>query len=140
MNTPIRTFSTEILVPFHDCDPMNIVWHGSYVKYLEVARCELLDSINYNYIDMHASGFAWPVVDMRLKYIQPLRFNQRIVVHSNMIEWEHRLKISYEICDATTGQRMSKAHTVQMAVNMETDETCFESPAILLERLGVTRE
>ena len=30
---------TEILVPFFDVDTMHVVWHGHYVKYLEVARC-----------------------------------------------------------------------------------------------------
>ena len=34
---------TEILVPFFDVDTMNVVWHGHYIKYLEVARCALLD-------------------------------------------------------------------------------------------------
>jgi acyl-CoA thioester hydrolase len=35
----------ELEVPFFDLDPMNIVWHGNYVKYLEVARCALLETI-----------------------------------------------------------------------------------------------
>ena len=32
----------EIEVPFFDLDPMNVVWHGNYVKYTEIARCKLL--------------------------------------------------------------------------------------------------
>lgn len=49
---------TEILVPFFDVDTMNVVWHGHYVKYLEVARCALLDRIGHNYDAMVASGYA----------------------------------------------------------------------------------
>ena len=33
---------TQILVPFFDVDTMHVVWHGHYIKYLEVARCALL--------------------------------------------------------------------------------------------------
>ncbi|MGH8486657.1 MAG: acyl-CoA thioesterase, partial [Pseudomonas sp.] len=40
---------TEILVPFFDVDSMLVVWHGHYVKYLEVARCALLDRLEHNY-------------------------------------------------------------------------------------------
>ena len=40
---------TFIDVPFYDLDPMNVVWHGNYVKYLEVARCDLLSKIGYTY-------------------------------------------------------------------------------------------
>ena len=57
-----------ITVPFHDLDPMGVVWHGNYARYLEIARCALLDLIGYNYLQMRESGYAWPVVDMRLKF------------------------------------------------------------------------
>ena len=63
--------SVEFEVQFHDLDPMLIVWHGRYVKYLEVARGALLDLIDYNYDAMKESGFAWPVIDMHLRYVAP---------------------------------------------------------------------
>ena len=59
----------DINVPFYDVDSMRIVWHGHYVKYIEDARCQLLDEIGYNYQDMEDSGYLWPIVDMRLKYV-----------------------------------------------------------------------
>ena len=37
------TSTSEITVEFYDLDPMNVVWHGNYVKYLEKARCDLLE-------------------------------------------------------------------------------------------------
>ena len=49
---------TEIQVQFFDLDPMEVVWHGHYVKYLEIVRCVLLDTIDYNYAQMKASGYA----------------------------------------------------------------------------------
>jgi acyl-CoA thioester hydrolase len=128
---------TEIQVPFFDLDPMNIVWHGHYVKYLEIARCVLFDSINYNYTQMHASGYAWPIVDMHLKYIASATFGQLLTVTADLIEWENRIKIAYVIRDAKTGQRLTKANTTQVAVNMETNELCFISPTILFEKLGL---
>ena len=97
------TTETEIIVPFHDVDPMQVVWHGRYVKYFEIARCQLLESFDYNYEQMFDSGYAWPVVDMRIKYVKPLRFNQRVVVETQLVEWEFRLKIKYRIRDADSG-------------------------------------
>ena len=52
-----------IEVPFHDVDTMNVVWHGHYLKYFEIARCKLLDQFHYNYNQMRDSGFAWPVIE-----------------------------------------------------------------------------
>src|SRR5947209_7428282 len=66
----------EVVPAFHDIDPMEIVWHGHYVKYLEVARTALLGKFGYDYPRMRESGYGWPVVDMRLKYVRPAEFGQ----------------------------------------------------------------
>ena len=127
----------DIKVQFFDLDPMQIVWHGRYVKYLEMVRCELLDKIGYNYEDMKASGYAWPIIDMHLRYAAPATFGQVLKLRAEIVEWENRLKIDYLISDAATGRRLNKASTVQVAVDMATKEMCFVSPPVLFEKLGV---
>jgi acyl-CoA thioester hydrolase len=127
----------EIQVQFFDLDPMEIVWHGNYVKYLEIARCALLDQIEYNYVEMKNSGFAWPVIDLQLRYVAPASFAQVLKVRAEIVEWENRLKIHYVISDAKTGKRLTKATTTQVAVDMQNGEMCFVSPAILFAKLGV---
>lgn len=128
---------TELDVQFYDLDPMEMVWHGNYVKYLEVVRCELLNKIDYNYPQMKASGFAWPVIDMQLRYIGAAKFNQRLKLRADLVEWEHRLKINYLISDANTGKRLTRASTTQVAVDIATGEMCFVSPSVLFKKLGV---
>ncbi|MCW8195255.1 acyl-CoA thioesterase [Proteobacteria bacterium 005FR1] len=128
----------EIEVPFHDVDVMGIVWHGHYVKYLEIARCALLDKFGYNYPQMRDSGYAWPVIDMRIRYPSSAKFGETIVVTASISEWEHRLKIDYEIRNRQ-GQRLTRGYTVQVAVDVESGEMCFESPPVLLEKLGLSQ-
>lgn len=126
----------EIEVPFHDVDMMEITWHGHYVKYLEIARCALLDKLDYNYLSMRESGYGWPVIEVHIRYAQPSRFQQRLRIKATLKEWENRLKISYLISDALTGKRLTKAHTVQVAVDMQTGELCFVSPQVLLDKMA----
>src|SRR5690606_12820928 len=106
-----------------------------YVRYLEIARCALLDRINYNYMEMRASGFAWPVIDLRLRYAAPLAFTQKIIIEARLVEWEHRLKIDYTIRDAATRKRLTRAWSVQVAVGIEDMEMRLASPQILIDRL-----
>lgn len=127
--------TTEILVPFHDVDSMHVVWHGHYVKYLEVARCEFLEAFGYGYKAMRESGYSWPVIDMRIKYIKPLQFGQRVHVHCTLREWEYRLKIDYVISDVETGERLTKGYSIQVAVDLVKNEMCFDSPPILQQKL-----
>ena len=127
----------EIEVPFFDVDLMEIVWHGHYVKYFEIARCVLLDKIDYSYMKMRETGYVWPVIDLRIRYARSARFGQKLIVHADISEWENRLKINYRIVDQQTGTRLTRGHTCQVAVDMVTEEMCYESPAILWEKLGL---
>lgn len=124
---------TEVQVPFFDVDSMHVVWHGHYVKYLEVARCALLDQLGHNYVQMQASGFAWPVIDLQLRYIRGAQFGQKIIVRADLVEWENRLKIHYLITDATTGERMTRGSSVQVAVEIATREMLLASPRVFVE-------
>ncbi len=133
----IVSHTTSITVPFHDVDMMQIAWHGHYVKYFEVARCELLDKIDYNYLQMCQSGYMWPVIDMHLRYVKPAVFGQEILVEVAITEYENRLKMDYIIRDAKTQTRLTKGSTVQVAVRMSDNEMQLASPPILQEKLGV---
>ncbi len=124
---------TEILVPFFDVDTMNVVWHGHYVKYLEVARCALLDRIGHNYDAMVASGYAWPVIDLQLRYVRGAVFGQKLNVRANLVEWENRLKINYLISDLQTGERLTRASSVQVAVDMASREMQMASPKVFTD-------
>ena len=129
------TARVDWIVPFYDLDPMDICWHGHYVRYFELARDALLRKIDYDYPHMRASGYAWPVIELFIRYAQPLTYQQRLHLDARLVEWENRLKIAYEILDAATRKRLTRGYTVQVAVDMRTREMCFASPDILREKL-----
>jgi len=127
----------ELQVPFHDVDMMEVAWHGHYAKYFEIARCALLDQLEYNYPQMRDSGFAWPVIDLRIRYARPLRFQQWVVVRAEVAEYENRFKINFQVRDRDSGARLTKGYTVQVAVALDSGEMLFASPRVLLQKLGV---
>lgn len=122
--------STEMDIPFFDVDSMNIVWHGNYVKYLEIARCAFLAHIGHTYLDMAESGYGWPVVKLDLKYIRPARFTQKIRIDCALTEYESCLKIDYAIRDAASGETLTRAATTQAAVAAANGEMQFQTPEI----------
>jgi acyl-CoA thioester hydrolase len=133
------TASAEIVVPFHDLDPVEIVWHGHYVKYLEVARDQLMNRIDYSHDAMRASGFIWPVIEMKLRYLQPARLRQTLRIRASILEYEDRLKIVYDISDAANGRRLTRAHTVQVPVRIDTGEMLFQTPPVLREKIAAAQ-
>ncbi|MCL2075612.1 MAG: acyl-CoA thioesterase [Betaproteobacteria bacterium] len=129
------TARIDLIVPFHDLDPMEICWHGNYVRYFELARVALLQRIDYDYPEMRTSGYAWPVIELFIRYAHPLTYQQRLHIDASLVEWENRLKIAYEIRDAASQKRLTRGHTVQVAFDMRANEMCFVSPDVLLEKL-----
>jgi acyl-CoA thioester hydrolase len=123
----------QVRAQFYDLDPMEVVWHGNYPRFLEQARCALFDKIAFNYVEMSRTAYIWPIVDMRIKYVRPIRFGQEIAVTATLTEYENRIKIDYVITDTATGEALTKALTIQVAVHKMTGETVFESPAELCQ-------
>ena len=132
MRPPLRAEVT-LEVPFHDVDLMGIVWHGHYLKYFEIARTALMRLAGMDMDAMARTGCAWPVVTCEIKYIKPLRYGQRVRVEAALLEWEDRLKIAYAIHDAESGAKLSKAMTVQLAVDGKTGELASGTPPAMAE-------
>jgi acyl-CoA thioester hydrolase len=124
-------------IQFYDVDAMQVVWHGNYARFLELARCALLEKIGYSYPEMARSGYFWPVVDMRIKYVRPVRMAQQVRLTATLLEYENRLRIDYRIVDVASGDLLSKAQTTQLAVAIGTGQLEFNSPNELVDKVRV---
>jgi acyl-CoA thioester hydrolase len=120
----------EFKVEFYDVDSMRIVWHGNYIKYFEKARCALLEKIGYNYSDMEKSGWAFPITGISAKYVNSLRFRDRVRARAFLTEYETCIKMKYELYNAETGQLCTKGDSTQMAINMVTGESSLACPPV----------
>jgi len=123
-----------LVTSFQDADPMGIIYHGNYFRYFEEARRLLMEKIGYSYLEMKASGYMYPIVETKVRYIQPIRFQQEIRITAAVVEWQNRIRINYVIYDAQTGQRLTKAYTMQVAVRLDTGELCLVMPDIFMKR------
>ena len=132
---PELTATIDVEVPFHDVDSMQVAWHGHYVKYFELARCALLRRFDYDYPQMQTSGYLWPIVECHLKYVRPALYGQKLSVQASLLEYENRIKIAYQIRDIESGERMTKGHTIQVAVDAATRELQFVSPPVVVRKL-----
>ncbi|WP_159650976.1 acyl-CoA thioesterase [Vibrio atypicus] len=125
-----------MVTSFQDADPMGVIYHGNFFRFFEEARRVMMDKIGYGYLAMNESGYMWPIIDTRVKYVKAIPFNHTIRVCAKLTEWENRLRVDYVIYDAETGQRMCKAHTTQVAVSIEKQEMCFVSPKVFMDKVS----
>lgn len=120
--------NTRIKVPFCDLDPMHIVWHGNYLKYIELARSELFEKINYSYQQMYEDNIVYPIAKMDLKYISSAKLHDVLNVKCILQEIEPAIIIKYEITNLKTGETLFKASSMQICVDARTNETLYYAP------------
>jgi len=127
--------TVEATVAFHDIDVIGVMWHGHYLKYLENARWALMDRIGFGYDVMLASGFAWPIVEIHVKYVQVARMGDRISVRASLVEWQNRVAMNYLVTRNGDNERLARARSVQVAVDAQTHALQFTTPQALLDRV-----
>ena len=62
-----RWILTKTVLPQHT-DHAGVMWHGSYLNFLEEGRIDALDKIGYSYPKLSEKGFEIPVVSIQLRY------------------------------------------------------------------------
>lgn len=132
-----KSSEVRMRVPFHDCDPMRIVWHGHYLKYFEVARDALLAECDVNLLQVAIdSGYLFPIIRSSIKHILPLKYQDDFICRATLIEARRKIVLEFEVIRESDGKRCVKGRTEQMGVIMETGESILEIPADIRNRLG----
>lgn len=137
---PESAITVDLMVPFHDCDPLFIAWHGWYYKYFEIARCALFAAHRIDVPDLIPLKYGFYVIDSRARHVGALRYGDKFRVAAWFTEWETRVTVAYEIQNLTTGKRAARGKTVLVTTHRAhhgpgEDEMLFETPKVLLDRI-----
>ncbi len=130
--------SYEGVVPFHDCDPLGIVWHGNYYKYLEIARTILLKRHSLDVPDFIRLKFGLLVSESRCRHSAPLRYEDRFRVSAWLVDSDMRLRVAYEIENLTTARRAARAWTTLVTTDAD-GNMLWETPHEIQERLATIK-
>ena len=99
------------------------------------SRVALLEKLDFGYRQMAQIGQMWPIVDTRVRYIRSVPFGSTINATAQLVEWEFRLRIYYELTDAR-GQRVNEAYTVQVPVTVPDESLIIGVPDLLREKVA----
>jgi acyl-CoA thioester hydrolase len=133
-----KTFEVKMSVPFFDLDPMQIVWHGNYLNYFELARAALFKHYGvdlYSYYEREQIIF--PIIRTSTKHIFPLRHRDEVIIKATLVDVNIKLVVDFEIRKAADGSVCARGRTEQVAVKTPGMETLFSIPQDIRNGLGV---
>ncbi len=129
-------FEYPIVVHPHHTDYGGIVWHGSYLSWMEEARIECLRSIGINFADLVALGCDLPVVDLSLRYHRSLRMGESAIVKTRTIDMEGvRIVWEYEIESSDRSTTYLTGMVTLVAVDREKGKIMRQLPTTVKDAL-----
>jgi acyl-CoA thioester hydrolase len=84
------TCSSEFILPvrvyYEDTDAGGVVYHASYLRFMERARTEWLRSLGMEQDTLAQQGIVFVVGSLDIAYRKPARFNEQIFVGTTIKE------------------------------------------------------
>ena len=125
----IYWFEYPIKVYPHHTDYLGIVWHGSYLTWMEEARVECLRSIGVEYSDSVALGCDLPVLELSIRYHHSLELGQTALVKTRISEATGvEINWDYAIVSPNEQELYVTAQVVLVALDRERGKTMRQLP------------
>jgi acyl-CoA thioester hydrolase len=129
---PESWFDYPVTVQPHHTDYAGVVWHGSYVAWLEEARIAALSTVGVEFADLVEMGCDLPVIQLSLSYHKFVKMGDRVRVRTRLERLEKvRFIWTQTICALETEQCFVTGHVVLVAVDRNNGRILRRFPPLL---------
>ena len=90
---------------YSDTDAYGVVWHGSYLRWLEMGRIELCEQAGYSLSKLYDADITLPVVDLNVRYKSPAKLEDELLIVTELKELS---KLSMTFCQKIYNAKSEK--------------------------------
>ncbi|MBY0450146.1 MAG: acyl-CoA thioesterase [Cyanobacteria bacterium] len=133
----LQPFIHELRLDVHifDTDCFGVMWHGAYVKWLEMGRVELMNSMGIRLSKPgEEAGYVYPVVDQHFRFRSPAQMADKLLLTTSVTINGHKLVFEQTFSQQETEKIVMQATTTVVVVDMQW-RTQRRLPAELLQKL-----
>lgn len=109
----------EQKVFYSDTDAYGVVWHGSYLRWLEMGRVELCNMMGFSITDLaNNHNIVLPVVNLNLKYKMSARLEDEMIIETEISEFKgFTVTFKQRILSKETRKTFIEADVVVVAID-----------------------
>lgn len=85
----------EQKVYYADTDAYGVVWHGSYLRWLEIGRVEFCEKLGYSLVELEAQDIVLPVVNINVRYKASAKLNDELIIETYLQKF-NSLSVTFE--------------------------------------------
>ncbi|MFP3980946.1 MAG: acyl-CoA thioesterase [Desulfobacterales bacterium] len=132
-----KTCERKFEVPFHDLDPMEVMWHGNYFKYFDITRDALFRQLGVDLYRVYRdTQYIFPIIRTSIKHVLPLRFRDEFICRATLKEVNYKITIAFEIRLVEDNRVSARGKSEQAAIKIPEMETMLRIPDNIREALG----
>lgn len=112
-------FTFERKINYYETDKMGVVHHSNYIRFLEEARCKMLDVYNMPYSSFEEQGVMIPVLGINCTFKHHVTFDDIIQITTFVKEFSGvRLTMGYHVIDKKNGNLVLEGETKHCFTDM----------------------
>jgi acyl-CoA thioester hydrolase len=126
-----------VIVQPHHTDYAGVVWHGSYLAWMEEARIAAFRDVGIEFAALVAMGCDLPVVSLTLNYHQAVQMGQKVCVRSHL-EPSRGIRLTWvqNICALDSDLCYVSSRVVNVPVDMERRKILRKFPPLLTQAIA----
>lgn len=125
-----HTFEQKVY--YADTDAYGVVWHGTYLRWLEIGRVELCEMMGYSLTELQEKNIVLPVVNVNVRYKSSAKLNDTFIVETTIQKYNSlSVTFSQRIADKKTQKTFIEA-TIDVVAIDNNGKLYRKMPQILL--------
>ena len=110
----------ERTINYYETDKMGVVHHSNYIRFLEEARCTMLNNLGYSYGKMEDEGIMIPVLEVNCKYKYHVTAFDTILIDVKIVEFNGvKMRVKYVLTNKANGNLVMEAETKHCFTNSQ---------------------
>ena len=113
-------YTYERKINYYETDRMGIVHHSNYIRFMEEARCYLLEKVGMPYSAFEEKGVMIPVLGVNCDFKHHVTFDDTILIKLYVKDFNGvRLTMGYSATEKNTGEIVFSGETKHCFTNLD---------------------
>ena len=121
-------------VYYSDTDAYGVVWHGAYLRWLEMERVDWCEERGHNLIELENQNIVLPVVNLNVRYKSSARLNDDLIIETSVTKFNGLSVTFYQVIKSLDSKKVFiEAEVEVVAISKDAGKLYRRMPQILAD-------
>jgi len=109
-------FRLDIEVRYYETDMQKIVHHSNYLRWFELVRTKLLESLDINMLQIENLDIFYVLKEAHIDYIKPVKYGEKVSLFTKLVKY-NGVRLRHEYFVKVNDEIRCKGYTEVVNIN-----------------------